>query len=391
MKKQSYSLELVILLFGLAATISVNGFVFSATKSWMGVKGSFYNLQSPTQQIRHVDFPRVSLSSSTNSQGSKISLESQLSSQEQSLIDEIWTEATKGQENETLGLAAMVESKLSTIPAGLIVTLRQFVASTSPEDVGGNEMASRARAVGLALSTVLDAKLEISRDVLQSFMQAGEIRKLDSLIGKAAREGKLDSSFFTVLSMNLKDAYEKESKEQEEGEANRMSILQHIYTRCQEEMEKQAPPGVGLLHKLMRTEQAAIRRNQLEHYLGLPEQKTISTPDGKTLQLQSGGKALVPPNELASAIQDSVKQVRSLERSGATSREAAAYVVEQTRNIAKEARIVVGELYGVESQELIGFEDSLMPVFRPSPGDSEYMPSKLPTMQVVDNVKESSN
>jgi hypothetical protein len=340
----------------------------------------------------------------------------QLTDDYKALIASIWEEASLRQETQkaegsaSLIMAATVEKYLQTISPSLIVMLRQFASSTSPEDVGNGgeagrnsttELASKARAMGLALSTVLDAKLEKGRDLLQAFLGAGELRKLDSLIGKAAREGQLDSSFFTVLSMNLNDAAEsnesalsttientQSDSEQPEG-ASRMSILQHMYTRCQEEMEKQVPPGVGLLNKLMRTEQPSIRKNQLEHYLGLPESKSIQAPDGTSIQLKDGGKALVPPDELVLAIQNIVKQVRLLEKSGATTKEGAAGVIEGARSIAKEARIVVGELYGVKSKLLIDFENGLMPVFRPSPSEPEYMPASVPASQVATSQRQA--
>jgi len=50
--------------------------------------------------------------------------------------------------------------------------------------------------VSKAVNTALDNRLNESKDLLQELLQAGEIRKLDSIIGASAREGKLDVAFF---------------------------------------------------------------------------------------------------------------------------------------------------------------------------------------------------
>ena len=63
-----------------------------------------------------------------------------------------------------------------------------------------------------------------------------------------------------------------------------------------------------------------------------------------------------------------VAQVRQVEKVGGTDRETAANLVESCRQVAMEARLAVGELYGLESTELQEFEAGLMPVFRPERG-----------------------
>jgi hypothetical protein len=60
-------------------------------------------------------------------------------------------------------------------------------------------------------------------------------------------------------------------------------ILKHIYTRCQEEVEKMIPPGMALLSKLLRTEQYTIRANLYRLYVTPRVSMTIETPDGKPL------------------------------------------------------------------------------------------------------------
>ena len=290
------------------------------------------------------------------------SFESGLSDDEFSFVAGLCEKASSGDQT----LDQVVLEALPTINPALVMKLRGAVQDSREE----------FQAVSTSLNSILDSRLTEARNVLEELLNAGEIRKLDSLIGKNAREGKLDVAFFQVLNMNLQDAASNQpvptNEDGEENTANRFQILQHIYTRCQEEVEKTIPPGVALLNKLMRTEVANIRTNQLNHYL-CPQSNVIKTPDGKELELKGREKILVPHNEFVEAIANSIKQIRTVEKAGGASQEMAANMVEAVRQVAKEARVVVGEHFGVDSDELKSFEDGLMPVFRPSSPDSEYI------------------
>ncbi|OEU07355.1 hypothetical protein FRACYDRAFT_197708 [Fragilariopsis cylindrus CCMP1102] len=253
--------------------------------------------------------------------------------------------------------------------------------------------------LSMALNAMTDRRLEDARNTLEQLLNAGEIKKLDALIGNSARKSKLDVAFFQVLQMNLRDASveaqqaeveadaveakaeaaEVEGENNKEGattSANRYQILQHIYTRCQEEVEKTINPGTALLNKLLRTDVDSIRTNQLNHYL-LPPPSTIKSPDGKeiTLSANSNKKSLVSHTDFCDAIGIGIKQIRSVEKSGATNvnAEIAANLVESIRKVAIEARFVIGEHYGGNSTEVIQFEESLEPVFRPTTPDSPYI------------------
>jgi hypothetical protein len=249
--------------------------------------------------------------------------------------------------------------------------------------------------VGKVLQNVLDTRLVSGRALLTQLLNSGEIRKLDSLIGKAAKEGKLDMSFFSVLSMNMQDAAMEDGGSNNSnnnddeavvptsslkmegdggssapgGSANRAQILQHIYTRCQEELEKNVPPGMGLLNKLLRTDISSIRTNQLQYYLG-PQATSITSPDGKTIELNNGtgGKALVSHGEFIDALSQAVNQIRTLEKAGGTDRLSAMNLIENIRRVAMEARVVLVDCYGEGSEVVIEFQRDLQPVFRPTSG-----------------------
>ena len=253
-------------------------------------------------------------------------------------------------------------------------------------DDADEEFEKQMVAVGNALQNVLDVRLKSGREMLAQLLDSGEIRKLDSMIGKAAKEGKLDMSFFTVLSMNMRDASiendgdgvaslsptlaageGQEPVEGEEGQpigANRLQILQHIYTRCQEELEKNVAPGMGLLNKLLRTDIPSIRTNQLQHYLG-PQATSITSPDGKTIDLGGTGKPLVSHDEFTEALSNAVTQIRTLEAAGGTDRLSAMNLVENIRQVAMEARVVLVDAFGEGSDVVNEFQRDLQPVFRP--------------------------
>lgn len=275
------------------------------------------------------------------------------------------------------------EGLLPALSPTLIMKLRSgeaLVPSDAREDKGNDRLLNIFAEVSKALNTMTDRRLESARDTLKELMNAGEIKKLDATIGKSARNQKLDVAFFQVLQMNMRDAAEEAQKATVAGEeessnaVDRFQILQHIYTRCQEEVEKVINPGTALLNKLLRTEVDSIRRNQLNHYL-CPKPTTITSPDGKEIVLNNGQptKPLVAHSDFCQAFGNAVLQIRTVEKSGATSPEVAADLVETIRKVAIEARFTIGEHFGGNSTEVIAFEEALEPIFRPTSPDSVYI------------------
>jgi hypothetical protein len=317
--------------------------------------------------------------------------ENVLSDDETSLINALWNQSNQNND----ALQEILLQTLPTMSSRLTMKLKQTNQKRLSTDIRGSSGSADEAIVQVAeaLQSVLDDKLSTGRDVLATLLSAGELRKLDAEIGKASRAGKLDMAFFTVLDMNIKDAIMDETTEANDNDdavgttttstttgsdpgqtASRLSILKHVYTRCQEEVEKLVPPGVALLNKLLRTDQDSIRANQLQHYL-CPQPNVIVLPDGQVIPVRDAerNKVLVPPADLVQALAMSVTQIRTVETAGGMSREVAANMVEACRNVAKEARLVIGKEYGVESQELQEFEEGLQPVFRPASPDSEFI------------------
>ncbi|KAL3924975.1 MAG: hypothetical protein SGILL_000713 [Bacillariaceae sp.] len=307
-----------------------------------------------------------------------------LSKDELKIIVDLHDKATTATED----FQDVVAKELSTFAPSLIMKLKRG-SMYGVEDVVESEdddgSMKKFLDVAQALEKMLNKKLETARDTLSELMNAGEIKKLDALIGKAARAQQLDVAFFQVLQMNMQDAamelqQQQPAEEKEEvtvGEpqqANRFQILQHVYTRCQEEVEKTINPGLALLNKLLRTEVDSIRQNQLQHYL-CPQPTTITAPDGKQIELNNAQneKSLVDHQDFCESIANAVRQIRTVEKAGGTDPAVAAGMVESCRQVAKEARIVIGEHFGKDSDQLQKFEDALMPVFRPSSSESPYI------------------
>jgi len=309
-----------------------------------------------------------------------------LTKEDKSFITSIYNACS----GDTTALENTLTANLDTMHPRLVVALQLAaekkewkVEDTNNDD--SEEFAKQMIKVGTSLQNILDTKLKDGRELLASLLNSGEIRKLDSIIGKSAKDGKLDMSFFTVLNMNIKDAALNNNEGEtlsptlaagegqpeikgKEGEptvgANRAQILQHIYTRCQEELEKNVPPGIGLLNKLLRTDIPSIRTNQLSHYLG-PQTTSITSPDGKTIELGGSGKPLVSHTEFTDALSNAVDQIRTLEAAGGTDRLSATNLVENIRTIAKDARVVLVESFGEGSDIVNEFQRDLQPVFRP--------------------------
>ena len=346
-----------------------------------------------------------SLSSSSSS--SSLSF---LDDEEWKIVKEVHTQATAAalvdeKEEENVSFQNAAETIFPSLSPALIMKLRngeELIAmskSKAKDENDDKQLLNVFLDLSKALNAMTDRRLEDARNTLEQLLNAGEIKKLDALIGNSARKSKLDVAFFQVLQMNLRDASveaqqaeaeadaveakaeaaEVEGENNKEGataSANRYQILQHIYTRCQEEVEKTINPGTALLNKLLRTDVDSIRTNQLNHYL-LPPPSTIKSPDGKeiTLSANSNKKSLVSHTDFCDAIGIGIKQIRSVEKSGATNvnAEIAANLVESIRKVAIEARFVIGEHYGGNSTEVIQFEESLEPVFRPTTPDSPYI------------------
>jgi len=307
------------------------------------------------------------------------------------LQDEDWSVVSNLARFTGQELDDAVQASIPSMHPRLMVTLQKVVNNQFRDSImkiaSSIERYEQLEVVGHSLSRLLDTQLQSGKTLLNEFLDAGELRKLDSIIARAAKAGKLDMAFFSVLNMNIRDATVEANQLSDDekkklltlvppeagGGASRLQILQHIYTRCQEEVEKNVNPGVALLNKLLRTDISSIRTNLLNHYLCPQGANVITTPDGRTVELQGQTRALISTEDFVDAISNAVMKIRTIEKAGGSDRVAAANLVENCRQVAIEARVAIFNAYGEESHELKAIEESLQKVFRPDSAQSKYM------------------
>jgi hypothetical protein len=349
------------------------------------------------------DDDSLSSSSSLSSTTTTIAMKRQrevpnLSPEDRSSVTSLFT---KFKNNDSIMMENEIAKNIDTMSPSLLVALQMAGETLEWKEKDGADVASvidfdsQMVCVGQALRNVLTKRLEHGKDLLQQMLTSGEIRKLDALIGKSAREGMLDTSFFQVLNANMMDAssstmtttsnIDDDSATTSANNINsntipdKLQILNHIQTRCHEELEKAVPPGTGLLNKLLRTTIPSIRDNQLRHYLG-PRATSITSPDGKVIDLhlpKSGnsggggaGAPLVSHVEFGTAISDAITRIRLIDNSGGTDKLVAQKLIEEVRQIAIEARRVLVSVTegGEESTVVMEYSEMLGPVFRPPTG-----------------------
>mmetsp|Transcript_9329 Transcript_9329/g.12923 ORF Transcript_9329/g.12923 Transcript_9329/m.12923 type:complete len:323 (-) Transcript_9329:1197-2165(-) len=193
-----------------------------------------------------------------------------------------------------------------------------------------------------------------ARDLLVTVLDAGELLEMDRRLTKLFRDGVIDTSFLVVLNMNAVAAAEASQKNpNDEAALQRSRVMEHLYTRAQEEWETRfVPMAEGVLHRLARTEQPVIRRNILEHYLA--PKTHIDVPTKDPVPLDKPQPPLLPSAEFAQAIHLAVTRLRTLQNLDPAIIEAS---IESLRAIAKEARLVL--IDSVTPEEVQQFQNDL--------------------------------
>jgi len=109
-----------------------------------------------------------------------------------------------------------------------------------------------------ALGKEQKKRLENAMDNIRSVLSMGDPMRMEGVIVKLAREGKIDEPFLLLLEANIKQA-------EEAGAAGPAKIMRKLATRATEEKDKQsATKEIKLLRKLLRTEDPKEREALLE-------------------------------------------------------------------------------------------------------------------------------
>lgn len=241
-------------------------------------------------------------------------------------------------------------------------------AKITPEDLSDIQMqvrdgnledaaASPAYAVVMAIQAAVDMRMTSARNAIEDLIKNG-LAQGDIHIGirKCLKQADSPLPLLIVLQLNIEQA-------QKEGDENKLRALMHIYSTMNEEMEKKVSRVRALLNKLLRMDDPNIRSNILRHHLGPTEVAAAPSPfdDEEETQPQLTA-ALVPPSRLASAMADLVNDVdRQMKAAVGEGDEARFETLDRIRTIAKEARIIIGELYG--DGEMDKFGADLTPAF----------------------------
>jgi len=241
-------------------------------------------------------------------------------------------------------------------------------AKITPEDLSDIQMqvnagnsevdtASPAYAVITAVQAAVDKRMSSATRAIEDLIKSG-IAQGDIHIGirKCLKQADSPLPLLIVLQLNIAQA-------QKEGNEDKLRALMHIYSTMNEEMEKRVSRVRALLNKLLRMDDVNIRANILRHHLGPTEVAAAPSPfdDLEETQPQLTA-ALVPPDRLASAISDLVVDVdRQMKASVGEKDEARFETLDRIRTIAKEARLIIGELYGDGAMNKFGAD--LAPAF----------------------------
>jgi hypothetical protein len=228
----------------------------------------------------------------------------------------------------------------------------------SPGDMGWLKASTSepsARNVLAAVETVTANRMDRAKKVLENLLEAGEIRELDKEIKTLVKNGDVDAAFLTVLNQNVQAAADADDAASD-GPST-FSILSHVSTCVQEELEKNTPPEVALLHKLCRTSDSGLRGRILCHYL--TPQREILLPDTTSIPLDVPKEARIAPMKFSEAVMNLVSTLRSLDIDGDTVVES----IDEVRQVAKEARLVIQDDALYDDALLEEFTLSLVPAF----------------------------
>lgn len=231
----------------------------------------------------------------------------------------------------------VVEEAFDGVPHASMVRVHKLAAQGVPEAVW----------VVKCMEDVMRSRMADGASKLRMLLESGEITKMDAALARLVRDGGADTAFNLVLTSNLEHA-------RSTNDSMMVQLYTHLLTRMQEELEKRADPAMGLLHRLLRTDDAGLRERVLEDFL-VPK-KSVSIPGGESVQLATPAPPKVSAAEFGDAIRNAVAALASVELSNG----AVAQSVEQCRLVAKQAREIVAQ--HCTADELERFSEQLTPV-----------------------------
>lgn len=232
----------------------------------------------------------------------------------------------------------------------------------TPEDLSALQSELERDPVGPAVDVSAAIQVAVNERMTAARVEVEELINnnsgdVNAKIKATLKKQETPLPLLMVLQMNIAQC-------RNTGEEDKLRAFLHINTIINEELEKKVSRVRGMINRLMRMDDANIRDNILRHNLaplpvaGGADADFDDEPDAAP-QLAA---ALVPPPRLASAISDLCGEVnRQMRSAGPEADEAFFETLERIRTIAKEARLVIGDLYG--PAEMNSFGADLTPAF----------------------------
>jgi len=212
-------------------------------------------------------------------------------------------------------LTELVENNFETVDAETFAAIQQ----AEPE---------RAERVTNAFAAETDRRMLKAKERLEHVLDAGELLEMDRRLTTLFKQGQADAALLMVLNANVDAA---------DPDTDKHAIMNHLYTRAQEEFEKKADPARALVHKLCRQPDGQIRDNILRTYLA-PQTELIA-PDATRIPLATPSPPQISHEAFAAAMASTVEQLRGIDADG----DLVNANIECCRQIAKEARQVLVE------------------------------------------------
>lgn len=251
--------------------------------------------------------------------------------------------------------------------------LEEVFAQVSPDDLASLRMKVAdpeaadhlaAQRVGEAIRVAMTRRLSDAKNVLEELIQEAD-GDVNLKIRKMLKSVESPLPILMVLQLNIGEA-------QASADGERLQVLMHISTVMQEELEKKSSRVRGMLNKLLRIEDENIRNNILRDQLTPVE--VAGAPGGTPLMA-----AQVPPDRLAPALASLVSEVdRQMVAVLGPDDEGRYETMDRIRQVAKQARLIIGEVYGQGLMDT--FSADLTPAFhtlmsykarnRPDAGDA---------------------
>eukprot|EP00435_Cladocopium_sp_Y103_P051482 s577_g16.t1 len=234
--------------------------------------------------------------------------------------------------------------------------LEEVFAQVSPDDLASLRMKVAdpnaadhlaAQRLGDAIQVAMTRRLTDAKNVLEELIQQAD-GDVNLKIRKMLKSVESPLPILMVLQLNIGEA-------QASADGERLQVLMHISTVMQEELEKKSSRVRGMLNKLLRIEDENIRNNILRDQLTPVE--VAGAPGGTPLMA-----AQVPPDRLAPAIASLVQEVdRQMVAVLGPDDEGRYETMDRIRQVAKQARLIIGEVYGQGLMDT--FSADLTPAF----------------------------